>query len=398
MVGHLRDVLGRAHLEQPLAHRQVAIQAGECTTRALAAERTAASRITEGLRSASSTSSASNGPSVEAFVAAAAALVSHVAASEAPARAVALLSEAGALRAAANELRCGRGQRLPEQERRTSACLEVVGLLARSLHGAIEFASYGGHGQLLRLLKGADGSELADAAESLISSDASSLAAEQEDGTSASSSLLLSSTFPLSFTEAAAQAGVPFPTLGQSRVLDDEEVLSSNPLLEYGFDVGGGGVVVRQCLFGRGGGDEGGRGRQGTQQQQQQQPKERSSEANGSCGRDGVDGRDSWCVVVRAVTDAQQSQFTVGYLMWPAAIILGRWIRRDLCGKSHQQQGGMPSTRSSEGAATTNSRSLLRGRSVHELGAGIGLSGLVAAMGGAVSIFSYQSLTSNRII
>ena len=96
--------------------------------------------------------------------------MSHVAASEAPARAVALLSEAGALRAAANEL-----QRPGTSRRRAAdlACLEVVGLLARSPHCAIEFASYGGHGQLLRLLKGADGSELADA-ESLISSDASS--------------------------------------------------------------------------------------------------------------------------------------------------------------------------------------------------------------------------------
>jgi len=43
--------------------------------------------------------------------------------------------------------------------------------------------------------------------------------------------------------------------------------------------------------------------------------------------------------------------------MWPAALLLGRWLRWH--------------------------RGLVAGRSVHELGAGLGLSGLVAAMAGA---------------
>ena len=68
-----------------------------------------------------------------------------------------------------------------------------------------------------------------------------------------------------------------------------------------------------------------------------------------------------FCVVVRAVTDAQESQYTVGYLMWPAAIILGRWIRREL-------HGDAPGRTAKTGDDVGN---LLLGRSVHEVGAGV---------------------------
>ncbi|CAN0517891.1 unnamed protein product, partial [Ectocarpus sp. 12 AP-2014] len=58
-------------------------------------------------------------------------------------------------------------------------------------------------------------------------------------------------------------------------------------------------------------------------------------------------------VLVRPVKQRQHSQFDVGFVMWPAAIILSRLLCRN--------------------------PSLVRGRRVLEIGAGLGLAGLVAA-------------------
>lgn len=80
---------------------------------------------------------------------------------------------------------------------------------------------------------------------------------------------------------------------------------------------------------------------------------------NGSCTRDVNPGSDqsnhgrAISILVRPVKDRQHSQFDVGFQMWPAAIILSRW----LC--AHPE--------------------VARGRSVLEIGAGLGLCGLVAA-------------------
>ena len=98
----------------------------------------------------------------------------------------------------------------------------------------------------------------------------------------------------------AAQIGLPFPFLGHRRILESNESCAA-PLLQYDF---GGAQAVS--------------------------------------------------LLVQPVSSAQESQFTVGFMMWPAAVILSRWIRH------------APSD-------------LFLSRTVHELGAGLGLSGLAAA-------------------
>lgn len=77
----------------------------------------------------------------------------------------------------------------------------------------------------------------------------------------------------------------------------------------------------------------------------------------------GENASEIWSVLIQHVDIAQESQFTVGFLMWPAALILGRVLR------SHCEN-------------------LLIGRSVHELGAGLGLSGLVAACAASSVVLS----------
>ena len=99
----------------------------------------------------------------------------------------------------------------------------------------------------------------------------------------------------------ASKIGRPFPSLDVGRVLGEDEIASA-PLLKYDFQAGNG---------------------------------------------------DARSVLVQSIPEGQQCQFTVGYLMWPAAVVLARWL--------------------------TSYEDLLRGRSVHELGAGLGLSGLAAA-------------------
>ncbi|CAM9842640.1 unnamed protein product, partial [Ectocarpus sp. 13 AM-2016] len=74
----------------------------------------------------------------------------------------------------------------------------------------------------------------------------------------------------------------------------------------------------------------------------------------GDAGADGVGGYgERISVLVRPVKQRQHSQFDVGFVMWPAAIILSRLLCRN--------------------------PSLVRGRRVLEIGAGLGLAGLVAA-------------------
>ncbi|CAM9725150.1 unnamed protein product [Scytosiphon promiscuus] len=65
------------------------------------------------------------------------------------------------------------------------------------------------------------------------------------------------------------------------------------------------------------------------------------------------DGGESISILVRPVKERQHSQFDVGFVMWPAAVILSRLLCRD--------------------------PDLIRGRRVLEIGAGLGLAGLVAA-------------------
>lgn len=62
---------------------------------------------------------------------------------------------------------------------------------------------------------------------------------------------------------------------------------------------------------------------------------------------------ESFSILVRPVKERQHSQFDVGFVMWPAAVILSRLLCR------HPE--------------------LVRGRRVLEIGAGLGLAGLVAA-------------------
>ena len=122
------------------------------------------------------------------------------------------------------------------------ACLELVRLLACNLNGAKEFAVYGGHALILRLLQSRD-EKRREAAEELLGDSSSGIGAPVHP------------TSSFNFTSAAMAAGVPFPTLRKSEVLGDDEVLRSNPLLEYRFDSQGGGAVIHQCLVGRRGAD-----------------------------------------------------------------------------------------------------------------------------------------------
>lgn len=64
-------------------------------------------------------------------------------------------------------------------------------------------------------------------------------------------------------------------------------------------------------------------------------------------------GGESISILVRPVNERQHSQFDVGFVMWPAAVILSRLLCR------HPE--------------------IIRGRRVLEIGAGLGLAGLVAA-------------------
>ena len=58
-------------------------------------------------------------------------------------------------------------------------------------------------------------------------------------------------------------------------------------------------------------------------------------------------------ILINQVTDRQSAQKDVGYVMWPSAVVLSRWL--------------------------VSNPTELRGKTVLELGAGCGLTGLVAA-------------------
>lgn len=79
-----------------------------------------------------------------------------------------------------------------------------------------------------------------------------------------------------------------------------------------------------------------------------------SNTCSGSqAARGGSDSASFFSILVRPVKERQHSQFDVGFVMWPAAVILSRL----LCRRPE----------------------LVRGRRVLEIGAGLGLAGLVAA-------------------
>lgn len=78
-----------------------------------------------------------------------------------------------------------------------------------------------------------------------------------------------------------------------------------------------------------------------------------STNSSIQAARGGLRDSESFSILVRPVKERQHSQFDVGFVMWPAAVILSRLLCR------HPE--------------------LVRGRRVLEIGAGLGLAGLVAA-------------------
>ena len=85
----------------------------------------------------------------------------------------------------------------------------------------------------------------------------------------------------LSVGETCSEIGHPFPSLGHRQILDQGEI-AGRPVHIYNFAVEGGAAA-------------------------------------GPC----TDDDSRWTVLVQSVPLAQECQFTVGYIMWPAAIILG---------------------------------------------------------------------------
>ena len=77
--------------------------------------------------------------------------------------------------------------------------------------------------------------------------------------------------------------------------------------------------------------------------------------------------KDEVKILINQVTDRQSAQKDVGYVMWPSAVVLSRWL-------------------------VTNPTEL-RGKTVLELGAGCGLTGLVAAK----IMHSYTNQDSNKL-
>lgn len=81
---------------------------------------------------------------------------------------------------------------------------------------------------------------------------------------------------------------------------------------------------------------------------------ERSSTVDAApSSRSSVERSSKISVLIRQISERQHSQFDVGFQMWPSATILSRWLCRN--------------------------PDKIRGRSVLEVGAGLGLCGLVAA-------------------
>lgn len=238
----------------------------------LRAERTEASTLVSAL----SMATIGEGSPVSALNQATAFSLSH------PGRGPLLLREAGVLQVSVRLFNTrGTG------ELAVLASIQLLKELVLSFSGAQEFAAYGGHGSLMRVMGAAREESIIEALDDFLGE----------------------------ISGVATEAGVPFPTL-TSRVLEEGENIFE-PLLEYDFHKPGDG------------------------------------EENTSS---------TMTVLVQAVSERQESQFTVGYLMWPAAVILGRWLR---CNEG-----------------------LFQGKSVHELGAGLGLSGLVACAAASSVVLS----------
>jgi predicted nicotinamide N-methyase len=274
--------------------------------------------------------------------------------SENPYRQVALLREYGLLKVLCEKMKLFFNENVANEK----VMLSFIDLCSKLIIGtaaAKEFVSYNGHGLILQLMKKSSNDTIIEALD-LLTNDISEL---------------------------SSLAGCPFPTLSNIAILDEDEI-ACVPLVEYYFEsisllnttqsqhvehnLSGhlkALMNVSEVAPGRGEGQD---IQKDTNINQLVNADEVLSHSN-NCETKGEEDDDeaAWSVILQSITLAQECQFTVGYLMWPAAIILGRWIRFHFNIFEGLKQDA-------ERAASTFV--------LHELGAGLGLSGLVAASSG----------------
>lgn len=206
-------------------------------------------------------------------------------------------------------------------------CIELTMKLIITTGAAKEFVAYNGHGILLQLMK--------VSTQATCSSNNNEHTTDLIDRITEAIDYLLDEISTLS-----SSIGCPFPTLSNIAILYDDEI-ACTPLIQYDF----------------------------MSDQDQHKMVTTHIDTNNSAAItdssvettvDTIDINDYevWSTVLQSINLTQECQFTVGYLMWPAAVILGRWIRYHY--KIFENKDFI----------------------LHELGAGLGLSGLVAASSG----------------